>query len=125
MLDDSLNGAPLTISTILLSDPPRVNPGVFGLRANDGDCIRVEGISSSFDAEFTIVAPDGQVYRDNNGGEGNKPLVKIGGAENGIYTLVIHVFAGQQIRTGVITFTYGRFSGGVGNAKCQPPTPPT
>ena len=57
LLDESLNGAPLTISTILLSDPPRVNPGVFGLRANDGDCIRVEGISSSFNGSIRRRAP--------------------------------------------------------------------
>ena len=124
VLNDTLGGGPLTISTLLFSDPPRVNPSVFGLRASAGDCVRVEGTSSSFDAEFTIVAPDGQVYRDNDVGAGNKPLVKIGGAENGIYTLVIHVFAGQQIRTGLITFTYERFNGGAGNVNCQPPTPP-
>jgi hypothetical protein len=126
VLDDTVvNGPPLTVSTLLLAGGPFSNPSVFGLRANIGECVRVEATSASFDAEFTIVAPDGQVYRDNNGGAGNLPLVKIGGApDNGVYTLVINHFNGFPIATGTVTFTYGRYTGGAGNVNCSAPTPP-
>ena len=123
--DPLVNGAPLTASALLLAGGPFSNPSVFGIRANANECVRVEATSATFDAEFTIVAPDGQVYRDNNGGTGTLPLVKIGGArDNGVYTLVISSATGAAVATGTVTFTYGRFTGGAGNPNCQPPTPP-
>lgn len=126
VLNDTLvNGPPITTSALLTASSPFSNPSVFGLRANIGECIRVEGTGATFDAEFTIVAPDGTVYRDNNGGAGSLPLVKIGGApDNGVYTLVINHFNGFPIANGTVTFTYGRFSGGAGSPSCQAPTPP-
>jgi len=123
--DPLVNGPPLTTSALLAAAVPFSNPSVFGLRASLGECVRVEATSATFDTEFTIVAPDGTVYRDNNGGPGSLPLVKIGGApDNGVYTLVINHFNGFPIANGTVTFTYGRFTGGAGNANCQPPTPP-
>lgn len=126
VLNDTLvNGPPLTVSALLAAGGPFSNPSVFGLRANIGECVRVEATGATFDAEFTIVAPDGTVYRDNNGGPGSLPLVKIGGApDNGVYTLVINHFNGFPIANGTVTFTYGRFSGGAGSPSCQAPTPP-
>lgn len=126
VLNDTLvNGPPLTASALLLASGPFSNPSVFGLRANIGECVRVEATGATFDAEFTIVAPDGVVYRDNNGGPGSLPLVKIGGApDNGVYTLVINHFNGFPVANGTVTFTYGRFTGGAGNPNCSAPTPP-
>lgn len=126
VLNDTLaNGPPLTTSTLIAAGGPFSIPSVFGLRATIGECVRVEGTGATFDAEFTIVAPDGTVYRDNNGGAGSLPLVKIGGApDTGVYTLMINHFNGFPIANGTVTFTYGRFSGGAGNANCAAPTPP-
>jgi hypothetical protein len=126
VLNDTLvNGASITASALLAAGGGFSYPSVFGLRANGGECVRVEGTSASFDPEFTVVAPDGTVYRDNNGGAGSLPLVKIGGApDNGVYTLVINHFNGFPIANGTVTFTYGRFSGGAGSPSCQAPTPP-
>ena len=86
-LNDALvNGPPVTASALLLAGGPFSNPSVFGLRANASECVRVEATSASFDPKFTIVAPDGQVFRDNNGGIGTLPLVKIASArDNGVY----------------------------------------
>jgi hypothetical protein len=126
VLNDTLvNGSPVTASALLAAGGGVSYPSVFGLRANIGECVRVEATSATFDAEFTVVGPDGQVYRDNNGGAGNLPLVKIGGApDTGVYTLVINDFNGFAVASGTVTFTYARFTGGAGNVNCQPPTPP-
>lgn len=126
VLNDTLvNGPPLTTSALLLASGPFSNPSVFGLRANIGECVRVEATGATFDAEFTVVAPDGTVFRDNNGGAGSLPLVKIGDApDNGVYTLVVNHFNGFPIANGTVTFTYGRFTGGAGNPNCNAPTPP-
>ena len=123
-LNDALvNGPPVTTSALLLAGGPFSNPSVFGLRANANECVRVEATSASFDPKFTIVAPDGQVFRDNNGGIGTLPLVKIASArDNGVYTLVISSATGAAIATGTVTFTYGRYS--AGNANCSAPTAP-
>ena len=124
VLNDTLtNGPPITASALLAAGGGFSYPSVFGLRANIGECVRVEGTGSTFNAEFTIVGPDGQVYRDNDGGSGNLPLVKIGSApDTGVYTLVINDFNGFAVASGTVTFTYGRYS--AGSANCSAPTPP-
>ena len=123
-LNDTLvNGASITASALLAAGGGFSVPSVFGLRANNGECVRVEGTGSTFDAEFTVVGPDGQVYRDNDGGAGTLPLVRIASApDTGVYTLVINSSSGAAVASGTVTFTYGRFS--AGSAQCQPATPP-
>jgi hypothetical protein len=126
VLNDTLvNGPSVTVSALLAAGGGFSYPSVFGLRANSGECVRVEATNASFDAEFTIVGPDGQVYRDNDSGPGTLPLVKIGGTpDTGVYTLVINSANGAAVASGTVTFTYGRFSGGAGSPNCMPPTSP-
>lgn len=118
-----VDGPSITASALLAAGGGFSYPSVFGLRADAGECVRVRATSATFDARFTVVSPDGVVYRDNDGGAGNLPLVTIVPAtETGVYTLVINSANGAPVASGTVTFTYGRFS--FGSPGCVAPTPP-
>ena len=97
---------------------------MFGLRADRTECVRIEGTGSTFNAEFTVVAPStAKSTATTIYGDGNLPLVKIGSAPNtGVYTIMINDSAGAAVASGTVTFTYGRYS--AGSVNCTAPTPP-
>jgi hypothetical protein len=76
------------------------------------------------DLETVVVAPNGTVYRNDDGGFGGvNPLVKINPAPNtGWYTVSIGHFNGAAVE-GNFTVAVGRYV--TSNVNCAAPTPPT
>ena len=94
--------------------------------AGQGECLRLFVSQEFTDLETVVVAPNGSVYRNDDGGVGSgsdilRPLVKIDPTpNNGWYTVSIGHFAGAAV-TGNFQLRYGRYSSG--NINCANPTP--
>jgi len=94
--------------------------------AAEGQCLRLFVSQQFADLETVVVAPNGAVYRNDDGGVGGgdgvlRPLVKIDPTpNNGWYTVSIGHFAGAAV-TGNFTLRYGRYPSG--NINCADPTP--
>lgn len=90
--------------------------------AAPGECLRLFVSSTSFDSELTVIAPNGSVYRNDDGGGSLRPLVKIAGApNNGWYTVHVGQFSGTPTEAN-FTLLYGRYS--AGNVNCSGGTAP-
>lgn len=86
------------------------------------ECLRLQVTDQYYDLEMTVVAPNGLVYRNDNGGPGQLPLIKIDDAPvYGFYALFVSTANGSP---GFHTFdlSYGRYN--LHNPNCTPPTPP-
>jgi hypothetical protein len=91
-----------------------------------GECVRFDLIqppSPSPDMEIIVVAPNGQVFRnDDRSLTDRRPLVKIGMAPiDGWYRVVVTQFAGTPTET-TTAMLYGRYT--AGNPNCANPTVP-
>jgi hypothetical protein len=92
--------------------------------------VRIDVISPTLtgtvDLETVAIAPNGTVYRNDDGGGGGRPLnpvVKIASApNNGWYTVRIGQFAGTAVDAN-FTVAYGRYN--AGNPNCAAATVPT
>jgi hypothetical protein len=90
--------------------------------AASGECMRIFVSAQYADLQAVVVAPNGAVFRDDDGGGSLRPLVKIDPTpNNGWYTVSIGRFAGAA-DTGNFTVRYGRYNSG--NVNCSSPTPP-
>jgi hypothetical protein len=89
--------------------------------AAPGQCLRMVVIDQPPDAIMQIVAvrPDGTVYRDDGGGDGIRPIVKINDTQSGWYA--VSVTPGQPVEN-AFTFAFGRYN--LNNPNCDSPTPP-
>jgi hypothetical protein len=86
-----------------------------------GNCLRFEVISQTQDLEMTVVAPNGNVYRNDDQVGNDRPLVKINPAPNtGLYTIHISSFNGNPIDSN-FQLRWNRYNGG--NPNCASPTP--
>jgi hypothetical protein len=97
-------------------------PWTAELYAAPGECVRFFVNSTNFDSELTVIAPNGTVYRNDDGGGSLRPLVKIASAPSqGWYTVQVAHFAGAAINSN-FTLLYGRYS--AGNVNCAGATLP-
>ncbi len=98
-------------------------PWTAELYAAPGECVRFFVTSTNFDSELTVIAPDGTVFRDDDGGGLQRPLVKIAGAPSqGWYTVQVAHYNGAAMNSN-FTLMYGRYS--AGNVNCSGGTVPT
>jgi hypothetical protein len=104
-----------------------VHPWVIELFANPGQCLRVAVTAEGADLEAVVIAPNGTVYRNDDGGVAACPLcpvVKVNptpGPARGFYTVQIAHWLGNPV-TANFTLLYGLYN--AGNPNCAPATPP-
>jgi hypothetical protein len=92
--------------------------------AAPGECVRIALTSEFTDLETVVRAPNGTVFRNDDGFVAPCalcPVVKFSAPNNGWYAVSIAHFAGTAVE-GNFTFTYGRYT--PGNPNCAAPTPP-
>lgn len=110
------------IDATILTSPGNATRWVAEVYSTAGQCLRVFVSSQYADLETVVVAPNGTVFRNDDGGGALRPLVKVNSAPNtGWYTVSIGRFAGQ-VDTGNLTVLYGRYL--LNNINCSVPTPP-
>jgi hypothetical protein len=92
--------------------------------ARAGQCVRIQVTQETQDLAMTVVAPNGAIYENDQGGGAcpNCPNVKIGNApRTGWYSVNVAHFNGAAVE-GSFTLAYGTYP--AGNANCAGPTPP-
>jgi hypothetical protein len=94
-------------------------PFVIQIQGVAGQCLRFETTEQDTNLEMVVVAPNGNTYRDDDGGAGSLSLVKIVPAPNtGFYTVQISRFDGVAVnaaftlRVGMYPATNPNCSGG-------------
>lgn len=109
-----------TISGTTFGFGPSAMPWTAEVYAGAGVCLRVAVTAQATDLEAVVVAPNGTVYRDDDGGGSLRPLVKINGTpNNGWYTVSINHFAGNAVSAN-FTATLQRLP--LNSASCLPGT---
>ncbi len=104
----------------IVARSPQAASWVAELYGNAG-CMRIAVTQASGnDTELVVVAPNGTVYRDDDGGGFSNPLIKITNAVNGWYTVRLAHWAGSPISTN-FTLAYGRYSSST-NPNCSSPS---
>jgi len=117
-----LDGSSVRLDGTLNDTNGNSQPWTAELYAAPGECVRFFVTSTAFDSELTVIAPNGTVYRNDDGGGSLRPLVKIPSAPSqGWYTVQVAHFAGAAINSN-FTLLYGRYS--AGNVNCANGTPP-
>lgn len=115
-----VNCSSLRIPGTIFSTSSSALPWVGQFYGTAGQCMRFDVTSQGADLEMVVIAPNGTMYRDDDGGAGLLPLVKIGSAPNtGWYTVQLSHFSGAAVEVNFIMY-YGRYNGG--NANCAAPT---
>lgn len=112
-----------TISGTTFGFGPSAMPWTAEVYSPAGGCLRVAVTSQGTDLKATVVAPNGTVYRDDDSGGSNRPLVRINGTpNNGWYTVSINNWNGAAVSQN-FTVTLQRL--GLNGAGCLPATGPT
>lgn len=97
-------------------------PWTVSVYSTQGQCLRLFVSSTAFDSELVVIAPNGAVYRDDDSGGSNRPLVKIASAPNtGWYTVQVGHHSGTPTVAN-FTLLYGRYN--AGNPNCWGETVP-
>lgn len=113
-------------ATLLYGQPLRNNFGqsqpftlqVYGSR---NQCMRLHVIEQFDDMEIVLVSPSGKVWRDDDGGGSNRPLVKAITDVDGWYTLQINRYDGEGANSASgFRLAYGIYNSD--NPNCQNPT---
>ena len=118
-----INNSAIQLDGSILSFGPSAGAWTVDVFAGVGECIRLAVTAQAADLELTVIAPNGTVYRNDDGGGSLRPLVKIASApNNGWYTVHASSFSGAPVE-GNFTLLYGRYS--AGNANCGTPTSPS
>lgn len=117
-----LDGSSVQLDGTLNDTNGNSQPWTAELFAGAGECVRLFVISTAFDSKLTVIAPNGVVYRNDDGGGSLRPLVKIASAPNrGWYTVQVAHFTGAPMNAN-FTLLYGRYS--AGNVNCSGGTSP-
>jgi hypothetical protein len=117
-----LNASAVSINGTLHDTNGNTQPWTTQVYAQPGDCMRLSITTTSFDAKMEVIAPNGQVFRDDDSGGSLRPLVQIASAPNfGWYTVQVAHFNGVPL-TADFTLKYGRYNNG--NPNCAQPTSP-
>lgn len=101
------------------------HPWVIETYARAGECLRLQTLSQAVDLEMAVTAPNGSLYRNDDGGAAPCTLcslVSFTAPNTGWYTVQLSQFAGTASYSD-FQLAYGRYSGG--NANCATPTVPT
>lgn len=111
-----------TISGTTFGFGPSSMPWTAEVYSGAGVCLRIAVTAQATDLETVVVAPNGTVYRDDDGGPGLFPLVAINGTpNNGWYSVRINNFAGSAVSAN-FTATLQRLP--LNGAGCLPATTP-
>jgi hypothetical protein len=111
-----------TISGTTFGFGPSSMPWTAEVYAGAGVCLRIAVIAQATDLETVVIAPNGTVYRDDDGGVGTLPLVAINGTpNNGWYSVRINNFSGAAVSAN-FTATLQRLP--LNGAGCLPATTP-
>ena len=104
-----IDGSSVLIYGTVLSNSGSAMPWTEQIFARAGECLRVFVPTTTFDSELTVIAPNGTVWRNDDGGGSLRPLVKINGAPNtGWYTVQVAHYAGSGIINDFGLY-YGRY----------------
>jgi len=117
----TLDGSSLELDGTLHDTNGNPAPWVVEVYAGAGECMRLFVTTTAFDAKITAIAPNGTVYRDDDGGGSLRPLVKIDRTMQGWYTVQVAHYAGFP-QNANFTLLYGRYA--TGNVNCANPTSP-
>ena len=99
---------------------PSAMPWTAEVYAPANGCLRIAVTGQATDLEAVVIAPNGTVYRDDDGGPGLFPLVKVNPTpNNGWYTVQLHNFAGTAVSAN-FQATLQRLA--VNSASCLPST---
>jgi hypothetical protein len=102
-------------------DTDIVEPWVINVYAGAEDCLRLDvtrpaPMTEPDDLELVVIAPDGNVYRNNDRSASNlRPLVKINTFIVGFYTVRVQL-KNLGSRAQAFTLLYGRYN--LGNPNC-------
>jgi hypothetical protein len=126
----TINCSSLRLPATLFGFGPSASSWQGSFYAAPGECVRIDVISptaaGTVDLETVAIAPNGTVYRNDDGGGGGRalnPVVKIASApNNGWYTVRIGQFAGTAVDANFVV-AYGRYN--AGNPNCAAATVPT
>lgn len=117
-----LNASAVTINGTLHDTNGNTQPWTTQVYAQPGECMRLSVTTTSFDAKMEVIAPNGEVFRDDDSGGSLRPLVQIASAPNfGWYTVQVAHFNGVP-QSADFTMKYGRYNNG--NPNCAQPTLP-
>jgi hypothetical protein len=117
-----LDGSSVELNGTLNDTNGNSQPWTAELYAGQGECLRLFVTSTAFDGKLTVTAPNGQVFRDDDGGGFLRPLVKIASAPNrGWYTVQMAEWTGAPTNAN-FTLLYGRYT--AGNPNCAGGTVP-
>ncbi|HEX6010935.1 MAG TPA: hypothetical protein VFY87_03845 [Geminicoccaceae bacterium] len=88
-------------------------PWTIQVASDPGQCVRLDTTEvlggSGLNLEMVVVSPSGRVFRDDDGGVGNLPLVKITPSEQGFYTVQISTANGGAAAVN-FKLRYGRYA---------------
>jgi hypothetical protein len=117
------NCSSLTLPGSVLAFGPSAASWVIEAFASPGQCVRLDVTSQDTDLEIVAVAPNGQVFRnDDRSGSDLRPLVKIDPTpNNGWFTVQVQHFNGIAVGANFVLH-YARYN--TGNPNCASPTPP-
>ncbi|MCI0466085.1 MAG: hypothetical protein L0Y57_03625 [Beijerinckiaceae bacterium] len=90
-----------------------------------GNCLRLHVTNESADLAMSVVAPDGVVFTNDNGGVAAChacPRVVVAASKTGVYTLVVNNPAGSGGAADHETFVVRAGLYNAGNPNCAPPT---
>lgn len=101
----------------------RTLPFVAQLFAGKNQCLRIETTQQTADLRIVVVAPNGVVYNNDDGGSCSLcSLVKIlTGSQSGYYTVQLAQYGGVPVESN-FTIQYGRYN--AANPNCSGPTAP-
>jgi len=117
-----LDGGSIELDGTITDSNGNALPWVAELYARAGECVRFFITSTFFDAELTVVSPNGTVFRDDDSGGSLRPLVEIGSAPaTGWYTVQVATFNGLPTLNN-FALKYGRYP--FGNPNCANPSLP-
>ncbi|MFZ2310994.1 MAG: hypothetical protein WAV82_00070 [Methylobacter sp.] len=128
IFDPSVSNSPILDSSSVRLDGtihafgPSANVWTIDAFAGANECVRFFVSTQFTDTKLVVVAPNGAIYRNNNGGGSLRPLVKIANSpNNGWYTVHLASASGAPVE-GNFTLLYGRYTSG--NVNCAAPTAP-
>lgn len=101
----------------------RTLPFVVQVYGGNNQCVRLETTQQTADLRIVVIAPDGVVYNNDDGGACSLcSLVKIlTGTRSGYYTVQLAQYGGVAVESN-FTIQYGRYN--ASNPNCSSPTLP-
>jgi hypothetical protein len=122
-----VNCSSVRIDGVVRETTGEVRPWVIELFANPGTCLRAHVTAEGADLKAVLIAPNGNVYRNDDSGLSscpNCPLIKVDptpGSDQGFYTLQLSHWLGVPV-TANFTLLYGLYPSG--NPNCASPIQP-